>query len=110
MSIQSVVLRNTRDPEEGSRHLQASMTAVGDLVIEGQDLGDSVERALGVREYEWIWTVRAPHVPVLASALGGPGDVLSALEERFRGENAAGLKSFLDSQGIPHEVWSRMGD
>jgi hypothetical protein len=105
----TVILRRIRDAD-GIQHLEASLNTNGDLVIEGQDLGDGVERALGVREYEWIWTVRAPHVPDLLQALEAKGDVLTALERRFSGEKAAGLHSFLESSGIPVERWSRMGD
>lgn len=86
------------------------MTPEGDLVIDGWDFGDGVERALGVREYEWTWTVRALHVPRLLQALNTPGDVLSALEQRFSGDAAAELGTFLESQGIPSERWSRYGD
>ena len=86
------------------------MAAGGDLVIEGQDLGDAVESYFGVREYEWIWTIRARDLPSLLNALGPSSDVLAGLSERFSGDNAADLKSFLDSHDIPHEVWSRMGD
>jgi hypothetical protein len=104
-----VILRHIRDAD-GLRHLEASLNAAGDLVIEGQDLGDGVERALGVREYEWTWTVRAAHLPDLSRALGMTGDVLAALATRFSGENAAELGSFLQSERIPHERWSRLGD
>jgi len=101
MTTRSVVLRDVRDPQGDLRYLEASVTAAGDLVIEGQDLGDGVERVLGVREYEWVWKVRSPYVAALARALGVSGDVLSVMEERFSGENAAGLKNFLDSHGHP---------
>jgi hypothetical protein len=105
----AVILRHFRD-DDGVRHLEASISEAGDLVIEGQDLGDGVERAFGVREYEWTWTVRAPYLPDLLRVLGATGDVLAALAARFSGENAAELGSFLQSEGIPHERWSRLGD
>jgi hypothetical protein len=109
MTGKSVVLRNVRDAQ-GTRHLQATLTGEGDLVIEGQDLGDGVEQIFGVREYEWIWTIRARDLPSLLDAMGGSSNVLATLRERFSGDNAAELKSFLDSHDVPHEVWSRMGD
>ncbi len=86
------------------------MTTEGDLVVEGQDLGFGVERFLGAREYEWSWTIRAAHVAILVQAMGTTGDVLTAMKKRFGGERAAELKSFLDSHGIPHDPWSRLGD
>jgi hypothetical protein len=103
------VLRDVRD-DQGTRYLGASLTAEGDLVIEGQDRGAGVERIFGVREYEWAWTIRAGNVPALLRALGSSSDVLSTLSGRFSGDKAAGLKTFLDSHGIPHETWSRLGD
>jgi hypothetical protein len=104
-----VVLRNVEDAQ-GTRHLQASLTSEGDLVIEGQDLGAGVKSAFGVYEYEWAWTIRAPDVPLLLAALGGTSDVLPALREQFSDDRAADLQSFLESHDVPYERWSRMGD
>lgn len=103
-----VVLRDIQDAD-GSRLLQASLVG-GDVVIEGRDYGDGVERFLGVREYEWAWKIPAVGVPALCAALGVTEDVLAALGRRFSGENAADLSSFLEEQGIPTEKWSRHGD
>ena len=105
----SVELRNVSEACN-LRRLTASLDRDGDLVIEGLDAGDEVERFFGFREYEWIWTIRAEHVPGLLRALGASSDVLSALEERFSGDRAAGLKAFLEEHDVPHEVWSRVGD
>jgi hypothetical protein len=107
------VLRDIRDAD-GVRHLEARLDPSGDLVIEGQDLGDGVERfwGEGLREYEWIWTVRAKEIPALVAALGGEaGDaVLVLLERRFAGDAAAGLCAFLEESGTAFERWSRLGD
>ena len=103
------MLRDVRDAE-GTRHLQASLTPEGDVLIEGQDLGAGVERALGVYEYEWAWTIHAADVPLLLEAIGTTSDVLSALRERFSDDRAAGLMDFLDSHRIPYERWARMGE
>ena len=69
MNSTHVVLRRVKDAD-GSRLLEASLTVDGDLLIEGWDLGDGVERIFGVREYEWAWTIRAANLPALLSALG----------------------------------------
>ena len=104
-----VVLRDVED-DQGTQHLEAKVKGKGDLVIEGQDLGAGVQRTLGFDEYEWVWTIRARDVPSLSAALGTPSDLLAALRERFSGDRAAELGSFLESNDIPYERWSRMGD
>src|SRR5215207_7862885 len=109
MNRAHVVLRRIKDAD-GSRLLEASLTNAGDVLIEGWDFGDGVERALGVREYEWAWTIPAASVPALLRALAVTDNVLAALEMRFSGDNAALLDSFLAAHGIPTQRWSRMGD
>jgi hypothetical protein len=105
----SVTLRDFRDAD-GIRHLSARLDAGGNLVIEGQDLGDGVERAFGVREYEWTWTIAARDLPALRAALAVDGDLLQTLAQRFGGSAAAGLGAFLDAHAIQRTGWSRLGD
>ena len=105
MTSKSIVLRNSR-----GRHLKASINTKGDLVIKGQDLGAEVEGFFGYSEYEWVWTISANDCDRLLAALGGESDLLVALGERFSGENAAGLQSFLESEGIEFAAWGRIGD
>lgn len=107
--LSKVVLRNSRD-SGGTRFLAAELQPGGDIVIDGQDIGPAVEDALGVREYEWKWTIRARDLPVLAQALGNPADLLETLGERFSGNNAAGLYAFLEESNVPFEKWTRRGD
>ena len=109
MAISRIVLRRVHDAD-GSRLLEASLTATGDLLIEGQDLGDGVERIFGSREYEWAWTISAGDLPALLHALEATGNILSVLGERFSGESAALLGPFLETHNIPHTRWSRVGD
>lgn len=109
MTTSHVVLRDVKDAD-GSRLLQASLTSRGDIVIEGRDYGPGVEQVFGVREYEWVWTIPAASVGALRHALPASGDVLSALRDRFSGENAAELGAFLESHGIATDRWSRIGD
>jgi hypothetical protein len=104
-----VVLRDVKDAD-GSRLLQASLTSRGDIVIEGRDYGPGVEQVFGVREYEWVWTIPAASVEHLRHALPATGDILSALRDRFSGENAAELGAFLEAHGIATDRWSRSGD
>ena len=105
----AVVLRDSEDAE-GTRLLMASLNGDGDIVIEGRDYGDGVEKVLGVREYEWAWKIPAGQLPALRRALEADDDVLSALKRRFSGNDAAHLGQFLDVHGIATEKWSRLGD
>ncbi len=109
MTSKTVVLRNTRDAQ-GTRYLEASINAEGDLVIEGQDIGPGVEEFFGVSEYEWAWTISARDCDELLDALGAKSDLLSALGERFAGEHAADIQPFLEAEGIRFEAWGRTGD
>ena len=109
MTTSHVVLRDAQDAD-GSRLLQASLTSRGDIVIEGRDYGAGVERIFGYSEYEWVWTIPAASVEALRCALPASDDVLSALKDRFGGENDAELGAFLESNEIPTERWSRLGD
>lgn len=104
-----VVLRNVQEAGD-IRYLGAILTGDGELKIEGQDVGDDVEEIFGYREYEWVWTIRSEDVAALLKALGKSSDPLSALEAQFSGEDAGKLKAFLDTNEIPHEAWSRVGD
>lgn len=109
MNNTHVVLRRVKDAD-GLRLLEASVTVEGDVRIEGCEFGDGVERVFGVQEYEWAWTIPAASMPALLRALGAADNVLSALAERFSGDNAASLGSFLETNGIPTDRWSRLGD
>lgn len=109
MATSHVVLREVRDADT-SRFLQASLTSGGDIVIEGRDYGPGVEQIFGYHEYEWVWTIPAASVGALRHALPATGDVLSALRDRFSGENAAELGTFLESHGIAADRWSRVGN
>lgn len=101
-----------RDEKSGSdlRHLSAAYTQDGDLVIEGQDLGDGVEAVLGCREYEWTWTIAKSDLAHLADALVVKSNLLDALKRRYGGDSADQLLPFLNEHKIPYKVWTRIGD
>jgi hypothetical protein len=110
--MQRVVLRHVRD-EGGLRYLQARLTDAGDLVFSGQEIGVAVERfwGEGMREYEWVWTVKKAHVPALASALGTTeAELLAALTARFAHPRSDEIQPFLRAHAIPFEPWSRVGE
>ncbi len=109
MTTTHVVLRDEKQPND-SRLLEAYLNAAGNVVIAGRDWGDSVEEILGEREYEWAWTIASADVPALLKALGATGNVLSALQERFSDDKAGELSTFLETQTIPTQRWSRLGE
>jgi hypothetical protein len=108
-----VTLREERSGRD-VRRLWASVTAAGDLLIEGQDLGPGVEAfwGEGQSEYEWCLTVRAANLPALLKALGGqPGDsVLQLLSARFTEDEQCASPRFLQQHDVKHEFWNRAGD
>jgi hypothetical protein len=107
----TVVLRDTRD-QLGTRYLGATLAANGDVIIEGQDLGAGVEEFFGegLREYEYVITVRGAEIPALLQALGTETDVLMALQKRFGNGVKTDLATLLKAQNIPYDFWSRIGD
>ncbi len=108
------VIRLRKERSDGDwRSLWVRLKPDGDVVIEGQDLGDTVEKHWGSREYEWDITIRAPDVPGYVRALGGtPGrdDPLAAVKRRFKEDERCVTQRFLDEHEIPYGFWSRAGD
>ncbi|WP_289286934.1 hypothetical protein [Methylophaga sp. UBA678] len=103
------VLRDERD-RRGLRFLSAETLHNGDLVFEGQDIGPVVKEFFGSSEYEWRWTIKAEHVPIIQKALGEDGYIINLIETHFNDEKSAGLLSFLEEHNIPYESWHRYGD
>jgi hypothetical protein len=104
-----VVLREERRKGD-YRFLSAEIKANGDLVFEGQDLGAGVEGAYGASEYEWYWTVKSEDIPLFERAIGGKGNILNRLLDRFSKDKAAELFQYMQDNEIPFESWSRIGD
>jgi hypothetical protein len=113
VTARKVILRNTSDAD-GPRYLGARITDVGDLRLEGQDLGPGVERVFGegLTEYEWLFTVLAEHLEDAVVALGGdPGaDPLTVVEAFFASGRGHEFGPVLRDAGVPVEFWSRVGD
>ena len=104
-----VVLREQRTAAD-SRFLYAKLNDSGDLVFEGQDIGQGVQEVLGCFEYEWAWTIKACDIALFIQALGAEGDILQLLTAHFKDEKAADLHGFMTEHQIPFESWSRAGD
>lgn len=104
-----VVLRNEKTAND-YRYLSAEIKENGNLVFEGQDLGSGVEGAFSSSEYEWYWTIKSDDIHLFKNAMGTNGNILTELKQTFSNENAAELYEFMNSNNIPFESWSRIGD
>ena len=104
-----VILRDEKTATD-TRFLSARLNEQGDLVIEGQDLGQGVKDIFDCIEYEWAWTIKSEHLPAMKKALSANNGILDALKQHFSDKNAANLHSFIKDHEIPHEFWSRIGD
>ena len=104
-----VILRDDVGPDD-RRRLSARYASNGDLLIEGQDIGKSVEVFFGFREYEWSWTVGQADHPKLLKALGSKKNLLSEIKARFSGDDAGLIEDFLKSHGVPYSFSNRLGD
>lgn len=112
MPSEPLILRDEVTPTD-RRHLSVTVRDNGALRIEGQDLGDGVEQAIGngIREYEWLTEVAPEDVPKLADALGGDpaADILEVIRRTCLAEPAR-LEHTIRAAGIKPRFWSRMGD
>jgi hypothetical protein len=108
-----LVLRDERDGPD-RRSLLAYTAPNGDFVLDGQDLGPTVEHLFGegIREYEWTRTIEASDVPSLVELLqSSPGtDVQLALEAWLTSHAAADLEKLIEAGGLASTFWSRVGD
>ena len=83
------------------------------LIIDGYDIGKTVEEAWGDGDYEYVMTVPGEGVDVLYGLLDVEAPdrwgLLEALAERFRGNECfSRIGDFLDQNGIEHETFRWM--
>lgn len=81
------------------------------LIIDGYDIGKTVEEAWGDSDYEYVMTIPANSLPPLYQLLGvEAGDhkaLLKALEKRFHGNNCfSAIGNFLDQNNIEHKTFT----
>jgi hypothetical protein len=109
----SVTLRSEGEGREW-HGLSICLDENGDVKIEGQDLGPSVAEwwGEGRTEYEWTIAIGTADVSAYVRCLGGaPGDdVLELVRGCYGRDPGCVSKRFLDEQGIPNDLWSRVGD
>lgn len=84
--IKKIVMQHYKT-ESVSVHLDASVDDDGSLNLEGQDIGDSVEKYWGDSDYEYFLYVQKENKekilpPLLRERFGGMPDFLKWLEEK----------------------------
>ena len=93
-----------------SRHVTAKLTAEGNLVISGQDIGSSVERIFGSDEYEYAHTIPAAHIAAFFELLGARQvtDILGAIDHFGRGRYLEIVDALEEAKKtMPIGFWSR---
>ena len=81
---------------DGEHHtLEAIVKPSGELILEGYDIGKSVEDFFGDSDYEYWRTVKAEHVPEV---------LLHLIKDRFPKESD--FSAWLKGKGIPSEFFS----
>ncbi len=80
-------------------------------IIDGYDIGKSVEEAWGDSDYEYVITIPARSLPplygLLAVEAGDREKLLEALVKRFHGNKCfSAIGDFLDQNSIEHETFT----
>lgn len=101
-SERKVFLRRERLGAE-SRYLWAYLDDLGNLHIDGQDLGPATSPVSSDGEHEWFLTIHATELPRLRELLGvsPDADLLDTLESQWSGPRSGELERALDESGIP---------
>jgi hypothetical protein len=79
-----------RPADKSHYELTAIVKETGDLVLEGYDIGPTVEKCKGDIDYEYWRTVKAEHVPLV---------LLHLIKDRFKDESE--FRVWLEEKGIP---------
>src|SRR5665647_2198270 len=87
-------------------HVWATITADGELLIQGQDLGGYP----GASEYEYAFRVSSADVSTVRAALDASDgdDLLSLLEVAGEAIVRRGERAWTEGMGITAEFWSRI--
>jgi hypothetical protein len=91
--------------------VEAYFDDLGNLVVEGYDIGKTVEEFLGDSDYEYSSTIAPHEVDKLYLVLGIPQgakkELLTCLQSRFNTNTCySELRDFLDQNKIKHEGFS----
>jgi hypothetical protein len=100
------------DAHGGSRNVWLRLTKEGRLILEGQDLGGSVVKAFGTREYEWTWSLAPEQVNDLLTRLHleppQSTDLLDFVADALKKLEKNEVDKFFEDAGAA--FWNRMGD
>lgn len=80
------------------------------LIIDGYDIGQTVEEAWGDSDYEYVMTIPSTSVPRLYELLkievGDRTGLLDALAKRFHGNECfSAIGDFLDQHNVEHKTF-----
>ena len=84
-------------------HIEAEVTAEGDLRVAGHDIGEAPKKWFGNDDYEYIVTVRALHKEPLLQAL-------KTTQFNDDASAEARLREIASQQGLPYEWVTQDGD
>lgn len=94
MKINKITLIESKS-KRISVFLEAKIKENGDLVLEGQDLGEWVKENFGDSDYEYSLTVKAEYKDTI---------LLNLIKEKFA--NDSEFREWLKEKQIPNEFWS----
>jgi 6-pyruvoyl-tetrahydropterin synthase len=94
MKISEITLIDSKS-ERVSVNLTAKILENGDLILEGQDLGNLVKETFGDSDYEYVLKIKAEFKDTM---------LLNLIKERFA--NDSDFRAWLDEKGILSEFWS----
>lgn len=108
--MDKVVLYSYQD-EDIKVIIEAYFDDLGNMIVEGYDIGKKVEDFLGDSDYEYSSTIPAAEVEKLYGLLGIPQGVrkrlLNSLQSRFNTNTCySELRDFLDKNKIRHQGFS----
>jgi len=82
-----------------------------ELIIDGYDIGKTVEEVWGDSDYEYVMTIPTDSLPplyrLLGVEVGKPKTLLKAIAERFHGNDCfSALGDFLEKNNIDHKTFT----
>lgn len=108
--MDSVVLYAFRSPEI-KISIEAGFKENGDLVIDGYDIGKTVENYFGDSDYEYILTIPVAETeklyPLLGAGLNDKALLLSQLQTQFNTNTCfSDIQKFLTDHGVQHSTFT----